>query len=70
MHDGEGESHVAKSGSLDVVARDKEIRFPTVKLREWPFGLRDDWAGAGQSTWLGLTAVTGLRRRTKERACG
>jgi hypothetical protein len=25
VHDGEGESHVAKSGSLDVVARDKRL---------------------------------------------
>ena len=28
------------------------------KLREWPFGLRDNWLGCrGQSTWPGRAAI-------------
>ena len=29
----------------------------STKLREWPFGLRDDWPFLGQSTWPGRAPI-------------
>jgi hypothetical protein len=62
-HDGEWQAGIEPRGKVRVpglCGAGYEIRFPTVKLRKWPFGLRDDWAGGGYSTWLGRAAVTGL----------